>query len=108
MSQAHYLRCGGAHVPGVSPAAIVTEVLADGREVPLCRRCLNWSLDRRDDLGLNDPVRLEWIFGPDTRWCIVHHWPAELCEGWDHRALIEQLRATYADERPSARSDDPT
>lgn len=120
MSQAHYDRCvwrfSGPEACG--RAAVVHIRWSNGFrsvETPTCAGCLNLYLDLSDARATGsyawtfpEPFALIWVFDAGIPQCGIHHWPAELCEGWSHRPLIERLRATYADGRPSARSDDPT
>lgn len=116
MSQAHYLRCFlgrldvclGYAVASITPPMVSADhpYAPDTRAV--CRGCLDWLLDGCDDGLRAEPAGIAWVYDAGIPQCGIHHWPAELCEGWSHRPLIERLRATYADGRPSTRSDDPT
>lgn len=111
MSQAHYQGCTWGAVWALHvPTAAVAEVTWERSHVTwdLCRDCLNDQLDKADDGIVFEPSKIEWVYDAGIPHCGIHHWPAELCEGWSHRPLIERLRATYADGRPSTRSDDPT
>lgn len=103
MSQAHYLRC--YHCPAPAIAVMRSPV---GTDWLVCVDELNSVLDICDVRPHMEPLAIEWVYDAGIPHCGIHHWPAELCEGWSHRPLIERLRATYADGRPSARSDDPT
>lgn len=57
---------------------------------PLCRECLNESLDFADDMNmpsagtLGEPDKLTWVMHPADRFCARHCWPAQLCDGWRH------------------------
>lgn len=96
MSQAHYSTCVwgadvvGSHGPGVPAVARVAWRIGwddeHGGSVhwALCRACLDDQLDKADRGAVFEPVAIEWVYDAGTRFCPVHHWPAELCSDWTH------------------------
>lgn len=108
MSQAHYVRCGhmapafnvgleyAHHVQCVDAAVVVMHMpYVLGNRFTMCVRHMIEFFDRMDALGEHDPSRhseptkIEWVWDAGTRECVLHQWPAVLCEGWteEHRAL---------------------
>lgn len=49
----------------------------------LCKPCLDQSLDGCDRID-TEPAALTWIEKWPHRWCMEHHWPAEVCLDWRH------------------------
>lgn len=51
---------------------------------PVCRPCLDTSLDWADDNGTGEPIALTWLTTEGRLWCARHDWPARLCRDWRH------------------------
>lgn len=110
MSQAHYVRCGHttpafsadslsyAHDVqcSIEAVAVVHMPYFLSPKYPMCVKHMIQFFDKRDadEIAGNpfrhsEPTRLEWVWDAGTRECVLHGWPAVLCEGWteEHRAL---------------------
>jgi hypothetical protein len=89
MSQAHYVRCSVKPCANEAIARLTFFRRYAARPINACKEHLDRMLTLMDEGAWGEALTLTWVWDAGTRECVLHQWPAVLCEGWseEHRAL---------------------